>query len=165
MTTIVVNISWPDTLSLPFIGYAGSPRYATVVTPADSAVSQRRSRFSRSYSNLKVSWNFTVAEYDAFQAFFLDTLGNGAARFKIQLRYPKNTDLEEWMVGFGGGYESSWINGLWRVDAELDLVMPTVIPEAAPEEGSTPFFVASDNSSDGEQEFRTSEDRPFTVKI
>lgn len=121
-----VDIAWPTSIPLPSLDFSGAPRNSTLVSPEESATIVRRSRFQRSYSMLSVGWVLTEAQYQDLCDFFLGDLGNGTAQFKIELRYPKNSELTEWSVRFGGGYEASREEGYWTVRASLELVNPVV---------------------------------------
>ena len=122
--TLDTDISWPTTIPLPHVDYSGEPQNATVFSDIATGSAQRRSRFERSYLSVSVTWNLTSAEYVLFQDFFLSTLGNGAAQFKIELRYPKNTALTYWSVRFMDTYQPSYDDGIWTITAGLDVVNP-----------------------------------------
>lgn len=124
--TLTINNEWPDTLPLPLIEYSGTPRHATINSPEDTPSIDRRSRFTRSYNTLEVSWCFTHEQFELFQSFVRYDLGNGTAQFKIELKFPKNSALTEWAVRFEGSYEAEEVDGLWKVNAALELVNPVV---------------------------------------
>lgn len=121
-----VDIDWPVALPLPFLEYSGEPRNGTLVSPTDAAAISRRSRFERSYTTLSVAWVFTDAQYQSFKTFFATTLGNGTAQFAIELRFPLNSGLTEWSVRIEDGYTAAHEEGMWRVQATLDLVNPVL---------------------------------------
>jgi len=122
MSTLADMIAWPATLPLPFVDCAGLPLHATLASRIENPKIQRRSRFTASVIGVSVQWVLRLDEYEAFKAFFLDNLGNGASLFLIELRYPQATGLTEWMVRFTSGYSSTYQDGNWMVDADLDLV-------------------------------------------
>ncbi len=103
-----VDVSWPvDLLPLPSLDFSSAPRNATIVSPAENVAIVRRSRFERSYAVLTVGWKFKGAQIQIFKDFFYSDLGNGIAQFKIELRYPKASELTFWAVRFVGGYQTS----------------------------------------------------------
>lgn len=122
--TLPIVTEWPTALPLPFIDYSGSVVNATIVSPMDNIVLERRSRFRRAYGSLSVSWRLTGSEFSAFRDFHDVDLGNGIAQFKIELRYPKESVLTEWAVRFTGGYTSNHDDGVWTVQASLDILNP-----------------------------------------
>lgn len=121
---LTVDLTWPEDLPLPDINFSGVPRNSTLVSPAENASIARRSRFERSYSVLTVGWTFTVAQNAIFKAFFLDDLGNGSAQFKIELRHPLQSALTWWEVRFAEGYQETYDDGFWTVQASLELTNP-----------------------------------------
>jgi hypothetical protein len=124
MISIVPDISWPETLPLPLLDYAGRPRYAVLSSPKDNAFIARRSRFTKAHLAVSVSWMLVPGEYDAFRTFYTTTLGNGTAVFPLEIRYPQNSVLTEWTVRFRGGYTAMPLEGLWNLTAELELINP-----------------------------------------
>lgn len=128
--TATCDIPWPTTLPLPFIDYSGGPRNTTLVAPPESAGIMSRSRFQKSYYGLAVTWVLNPAEKAEFVSFYTETLHNGASAFAIELRYPKNSELTEWMVRFSGeGYDMTWADGNWSISTALDLIMPMDLPD------------------------------------
>lgn len=143
---MTVTIAWPvDDIPLPVLDYSGQAVNTTIGSPMDLGYTYRRSRSKTTYTSVSVGWALKRSEWKAFQTFFEDDLGNGAARFSIALRYPKATDLSDWMVQFVGGYEMSTEDGsgIYIVQANLYLVLPVLLPDAAPEYGAVPFYVKS----------------------
>lgn len=134
--TIELNIEWPaELIPLPYVDYSGGNRDATLFPSSDSAASLRRSRFSRTYYNLDISWRLRVIEYEAFLEFFKTTTNNGAALFSIDLLFPKNSGLTNWAARFAGdGFDARYIDNIWQVSSQFDLLYPTDIPEPAPVE-------------------------------
>lgn len=122
--TLPLDITWPAALPLPFLDYSGQAVNGTLVGTARNIVIERRSRFERSYREVGVEWRFDPEQYEAFKAFFYTTLGNGTAQFKIELRFPLNSDLTEWAARIAGGFDSVYDEGVWRVAASMDLVNP-----------------------------------------
>jgi len=146
-------------IPLPFVDYAGSPRNTTLVSPIDeSANIIRRSRFQKSYVSVSVSWILTDAQYTAFKNYFETDLDVGTSQFKIELRFPQNSALQEWAVRFVGGFEATPIGGgNWEVQAEVDLIEITTLADGSPLIGWVQFFTAAGLESDIE------DDEPFYV--
>jgi hypothetical protein len=126
---LTIDIPWPATLPLPFVDYAGANRNATISSTFEDGPIVRRSRFNKFYVPASVTWRLTEAQYAAFQTFFGITLGNGAAAFSLELRYPKNSALSTWMVRFVGGYSCEYLEGIWSITARVDLIDKSVIEE------------------------------------
>jgi len=114
--------AWPSALPLPLMDYSGLPLHVTLASKLSNPKIQRRRRFHASVVGASVQWVLSISEYEAFKAFFLDTLGNGASLFLIELRYPRATDLTEWMVRFTSSYAADYQDGNWVVEADLDIV-------------------------------------------
>ena len=127
MTTAVDN-TWPSTLPLPFIDYSGAPRNQTIFSPDLAFGVERRSRFTRSYCQLSVVWHFSDSQMEAFKA-FLAALGNGAAVFSIELKFPRNTELTDWCVRVESSYNATFEDGVWIVQVGLELLYPVLIGE------------------------------------
>lgn len=88
----------------------------------------------KAYVSLSVMWTLLPAELDAFKVFFHDTLGQGTASFRIELRYPRNSDLDDWIVRFDGtGYEMDYLDGAWSVRSGLVLLSSAYVDDPAPE--------------------------------
>lgn len=119
-----IDLTWPVSLPLPFLEFSGSPENATLVSPPESSAILRRSRFTKSYSTIAVAWTFTEDQFQTFEDFFLNDLGNGVAQFKIELRFPTNSVLAKWSVRLKEGYQSNFVEGIWKVQASLFLVNP-----------------------------------------
>ncbi len=124
---LTVEESWPDTIPLPFFEFNGAPINASISSPNEQHKVERRSRRVKSFQALGVRWILTPGQYTDFREFFYTNLGNGAARFSIQLRYPKNSTLDDWDVRFTAGWKATHMEGLWQVEAQLDLVQKMVI--------------------------------------
>ncbi len=123
---------WPATLPLPALEYSGGAAVATIVSVGSAAKIRRRSRWATSYAALTVRWLFTAAQLTEFLTFWSDTLGNGAARFEIELRFPKNTALDEWIVGFISDIEINALDdNMNEVNTNLQLISKTTLPDAA----------------------------------
>lgn len=128
---LALETVWPD-LPLPKVDYTGAPRNSTLVSKKSEAYITRRSRFERSYSILSVSWCFTTEQLVVFEAFFAGELDNGIAQFKIELRFPENSALKEWAVRFDEGYTTTYEEGVWSVQATLDLISPVTFGPVIP---------------------------------
>jgi hypothetical protein len=122
-----IDISWPSTLPLPSIEYTGQPRYPLLISPKESIMLDRRSRFTTSYTDLAVTWMLSETEYDAFETFFSTTLNNGVAQFQIELKFPTLSALVAWAVRFLGDLSATYQDGYWQVQATIRLVNPIVI--------------------------------------
>lgn len=159
MSKIVVNNSWPESLPLPFVDFSGSPRDTTLTSPeTDPAKIRRRSRYTKNYHSLPVKWVFTTAEYNTFKSFFKNTLRASSA-FSIELRFPKNSALSEWIARFiSDGFEATPEEGMWVVDALLDLVFKQELGT-----GFGPFRVVVEGESGHSQPFYTLSQKPFYV--
>lgn len=159
-------IEWPSALPLPHLEYSGAPRVPTISSSLDQGAIIRRSRFSKTYSQIRVRWVLTSASsYEAFSSFFADDLGNGISAFAIDLRYPRNSSLEEWMVRFLAGYEMDYEDGAWIIHAELDLIRKTTLSALAALEDWSPFQVVSEESSGADPEdFLVEDGAPFFTR-
>jgi len=120
--TLSLDVAWPTDLPLPSIEYGAGPINATLVSSPKLIATLRRSRFTKSYSQLAVTWMLTSAQYVAFKTFFRDTLGNGVAWFPLELRYPMNSALTTWVVQFAGALSVTYMEGLWQVQARIQLI-------------------------------------------
>jgi len=141
MSTLEDIVVWPTTLPLPFVDYGGQPLHATLASKLSNPKIQRRSRFTASVVGVSVQWVLGLAEYEAFKAFFLDNLGNGAGLFLIELRYPYAASLIEWTARFTSGYGSNYQDGNWTVEADLDLVGISLAGEDAQPPIEWTFFL------------------------
>lgn len=132
-----ISISYPSTIPLPVTDYSGAPRNTTLVSQPAQGVIARRSRFVKAYTQLQVNWMLTDSQYLALSSFFSITLYNGSACFKMELRYPRNTELEMWVVRFLEGLQATRQDGFWNVRTTIDLIRnflgPTRVDEDAEE--------------------------------
>lgn len=158
-----LNVDWPLSLPLPYVDFSGQPRHATLISPLGSAKIVRRTRFVAGVVTLPVSWMLTPEQYDAFKAFFLEDLGSGAALFLMELRYPRNSALSEWTVRFVEGYESRYLDGVWEVRAELDLLQ-TALAAVSPVFSASGFMVVSEESEGESEDFIEADGHPFYVQ-
>lgn len=133
--------SFPSTIPLPFVDYSGNVRNATIRSSEDNGYMYRRSRFNTAYTDLTVSWVLSPTQYALFKTFFDTTLSNGASQFEVELRYPKNTELTEWVARFGAGHEDQYEEGMWNVSAPLELLRPTIFAAVADPVGYQAFEV------------------------
>lgn len=127
--TITVDIVWPETLPLPFLDYSGTPQNASISSDAESPRAYRRSRFFTAYEGIDVEWRLDSTQLAAFETFFYDTLGNGAASFQTDLLYPQNDAVESWIVRFVGGYSCDLSDGPSVVRSKFQLLRSTEISE------------------------------------
>lgn len=159
MSEIALTNAWPSTLPIPYVDFSGSPRDTTLVSEREQAKIHRRSRFSRVYHGMPVQWVFSHSEYLAFKTFYKDTIRCVSA-FSIELRFPKNSALSEWMARFvSEGFEATPEEGMWRVDAMLDLVFKQELGT-----GSGPFKVVVEGESGHWVPFYVLTNTPFYVK-
>ncbi len=129
---IAITNEWPSSLPLPYFEFAGDGGVATLHSSAELAKIKRRSRQTRVHINLNVKWVFERAQMKTFLAFWEDTLGNGAGSFKMELRYPKGTALDTWIVKFIT--ELDVVNSdhkFWDVAASIQLVQLATVEDKA----------------------------------
>ena len=145
-------VNWPTYLPLPYVDASGEPLHATLASSLEHARIQRRQRHTAVVVSLSVRWVLGLQEYDNFKDFFATDLGNGAAKFVLELRYPKNSVLTEWRVQFMGGYTSTYEDHNWGVEAVLNLheVVEAVVPEPELPLAWTGFQVMSAEESAGD---------------
>jgi len=154
---------WPDTIPLPMLEHSGQPGHATIASEMSSARIQRRNRFKSAVILLAVTWNLSLEEMDLFEEFFTDTLGNGAAKFEIELRHPLNSELAPWVCRFIGGYEADYMDGRWDVKAQLELSQ-TTLAVGAPLLGWVNFYVETDENDENDVPFGLVGDFVYCVK-
>ena len=148
--TVAINVtnSWPITLPLPFIDYTGSARVPTIISPEGAARSQRRSRWKSPYAAVNVRWKLDEDEYLEMVTYWDTTLGNGTAKFTMEIRYPQNSALSTWICQFVGALEVVPIeNGIREVVATLQILTLSVVTDKAaiiPQQ-----FTVMDTSSTG----------------
>jgi hypothetical protein len=66
---------------------------------------------------------FSPVEFYVFKDFYINGLDLGAASFRMNLRYPTNGSLTEWVVRFmGEDFEAIWLDGAWKVTASVELL-------------------------------------------
>lgn len=127
-----ITNEWPSTLPLPFFEFGGDAGVNTLHGPARRAKIKRRQRQERVHVNLNVKWTFERAEMKEFLAFWEDTLGNGTASFKIELRYPKGSDLDTWIVKFITELDVVTADhGIWEVAASIQIVQSATVEDKA----------------------------------
>jgi hypothetical protein len=130
---IDITNEWPSSLPLPFFEFAGDAGAATLHGPASRAKIKRRSRQERVHVNLSVKWTFARAEMKTFLAFWEDTLGNGTASFKIELRYPKGSALDTYIVKFITELDVVTADqGIWDVAASIQIVQSATVEDKSP---------------------------------
>lgn len=129
-----ITIEWPDTLPLPVLEAQVAPRNGTLVSPLGVSLSDRRSRFQKSYATMALSWRFNHTQLPLFREFWETTLGNGTAQFTIDLRFPLTSTLTNWVVAFvEDGYDVDNLEGAWEVKAVLDLCYESELSDQAEE--------------------------------
>lgn len=150
MPTITTNNSWPATLPLPFVDYSGVSQVPTLRSPRTSGRLKFRKRYKLTYQTLSCTWKLNWTQWQAFKTFHETTLGNGTARFEMELRYPLNSALTTWICQFIGTIEHSPIlNGIREVRTQIQLYHPNTVADKAAATGTTPFQVVSESSSGG----------------
>jgi len=122
MTSESGLVLWPSDLPLPYVDAQGQPQHATLAGGVQQMRIQRRNRFRSHTVSFSVRWVLSIAEYDSFKAFYRDELYNGIAQFSLSVRYPYNSGLTEWRVRFLGNYAGVYQEGVWAVEATLELL-------------------------------------------
>lgn len=155
--------SFPSTIPLPFIDYSGGVRNATIKSNEDHGYLYRRARRNTAYADLSVVWVLTPRQYALFRTFYDTTLSNGATQFEIELRYPKNTELTEWVVRFQAGFDATYQEGIWNLSAGMEIFRPATPVAVADSVGFQGFQVVFD--SDEHQPFHVEGDHPYHVQL
>jgi len=151
MSTIALDNTWPASLPLPYVQMGGDSYYGVISSPSESARILRRDRFGTRYLDVTAQWRLDATQFAAFQAFF-ELLGNGGSRFGISLRFPKNTELQDWKALFVGGYEVQFEEGVWSVQAPLNLERLLEVTDADLV-GASYFLVASETTGGADEQF------------
>lgn len=75
--------AWPGSLpQVPLLGtYSEAPKTNLVVSSMDYGPSKRRRRTTASIKEAKFMMRMTSSQFDTFETFFEDTLGDGAESF------------------------------------------------------------------------------------
>lgn len=128
---IGITHSWPVTLPLPFIDHTGASRVPTLVSPESSAKIRRRKRWNQAYATANVTFKFSSAQWVTFIAFWDTTLGSGTAKFSVELRYPKISQLDTHIVRFLGSLEVSDRDDIYEVSATLGITTLAVVDDKA----------------------------------
>lgn len=88
------SVAWPSTLPLPLVGPVRFAEPRSQVLTFETG----RKRVCRLYDDVRTvyefEWNFTEDQFDAFQAFFADTLLGGSLPFYITLQDPDDSDQQ-----------------------------------------------------------------------
>lgn len=84
--------------------------------------------------------------------------------FAIELKYPRNTTLEEWVTRFAGGYSCQHADGLWIVSSALDLVRRAILAARAEALAWSGYIVLPEGFGDSEQ-FTTVDGEDYYVRI
>ncbi len=142
------RIPWPDALPLPLLENSGQPFYPLEANSTQTGGPVRRRRRFRSIAvvSLEVKWALSIAQYATFKTFYRDVLGLGAARFTMELRHPKTSGLEEWLIQFDGDYNAQFQEGVWIVSAKIYALYPTKLADAAPRTDLQEFLVLPDSA-------------------
>lgn len=162
-TTLTMTRKWPESvtadtdvtpLPLPYLEYTGEPRNSKVESKSSVLKIGRRSRFTKNYPMANLTWVFTQVQYYAFVEFYTTDLGLGTASFRINLRFPFNNFITEWVVRFvGEGFNARNLDGAWQVTAGIEMIGPFILPDPASLEDWAPYqTVLEENyeTSDGE---------------
>jgi hypothetical protein len=152
-----ITYSWPASLPLPLEMFEGATEHRTLCSPLSAPIIYRRSRGSSAQASITARWVFTIEQYDTFLSFFEDDLGEGAALFVMEIRYPKSSELTNWVVRFTEGLECVPLGRLWSVSASLTLVREDFV---LPTQWS-PFLVVQGG---GYESFVVSPNSPFYIK-
>lgn len=155
---------WPTTLPLPYVDFDGHPMQATLSSPVKNAKIQRRSRFYTAVTDVSVKWVLGIAENEEFEAFFEESLDNGAALFSIDLKYPKLTELTNWIVRIKEGYSAEYQDGNWIIEAGMELIRRGVLSAPASIEGYTYFLVLDEDSGLEHVQFVDADELNFAVR-
>ncbi len=153
------------TIPLPSVDFQGAPRFATLVSPPGRASLSRRSRFHTSYVNLSVQWVLDEAQKDLLDTFIETTLSNGTAQFMVELRYPEETSLTEWIVRLSGRIVVTSLEGHWGIRSMLDLVRLNALDAAAYVATYEAFNVSGESGEDPYVPFETSDGDDFNVTV
>lgn len=122
---LTIDNLWPVTLPLPRTDFSGTDTNSTFSSSVETGVIGLRSRFTPIYPLLQVEWVLEPGQYLDFLDFYRMDLGMGAGAFEIALRYPKNSQLTDWMVRFvGERNETKMETGLFLVKASIELIHP-----------------------------------------
>jgi hypothetical protein len=169
MTTLGIITKWPESviadtdvtpLPLPYFEFAGQPRDGKLEDKATVQKILRRNRFTKAYPMLSLKWVFTQVEYYAFKEFYATDLGLGTASFRINLRWPFNNSLTEWVMRFmGEGFNARQMDGAWEVTADAELLQPFIMDDPAALE-DWQAYISSDDF-----EYHSSEDYIYQAPV
>jgi hypothetical protein len=128
-------IVWPISIPLPHVDYSFRPTNPTLASKPEDARIQRRSRLPYSPYALQVVWVLDVGQMDLFKAFYAGTgesgLDMGAKRFRMELRYPMNSELTEWNCRFVGGYLVDQNHNMSTITAQLQLLEESILGDVS----------------------------------
>lgn len=168
MSNLALATVWPAEVPLPYFEWSGRPRNAKLESKADIEKIHRRARFLKNFQEGVCAWVLTPVQYYAFQAFYNDVLGGGVAQFRIGLRYPFNSELTDWAVRFAGdGFQSRYIEGMWQVSAQIELMNRYVIDDPAALEDSSHYLAfpgPGDDTDAGGQRYITADGFVYSAK-
>lgn len=163
MSVLSLTAKWPETITadtdvtpmpLPFLEYNGEPRNSKIESKTSVQKIIRRSRFTKAYPMASLSWIFTQVEYYAFVNFYTNDLGLGTASFRMNLKYPFNNFITEWVVRFmGDGFRARCLDGAWHVAADAEMLGPYIMPDPASLEDWVQYQTVDEENyqtSDGE---------------
>jgi len=120
---VTTTNSWPAELPAPRLDYYGEPFYQNLVSTEEAPIILRSSRFVRPYPVIQAVWVLTNEQFSTFETFWETNLGHGVAWFTLDLRYPKNSSLSNWVVRFEGEYQAEKLDQeLWQITAPLILL-------------------------------------------
>ena len=137
---ITTTINYPhDALPVPLQeGYGLRPVSPIVRTQMTSGRARQRRRYISTPTVATVSWLLTDLQAQAFEAWFRDTLTDGAAWFNMNLRTPGGDAPK--VCRFTDIYEGPDLEGgnFWRYSAQLELYERPLLP---PGWGVFPGFI------------------------
>lgn len=169
MTMLGITTKWPESfvadtdatpLPLPFLEFSGQPRDGKLESKTTVQRILRRNRFTKSYPMMNLTWIFTQVQYHAFVEFYETDLGLGTASFRMNLRFPFNNSLTEWVVRFmGEGFSARQLDGAWQVTADAELLTPFIMDDPAALE-DWQAYISSDDF-----EYHSSEDYIYQAPV
>ena len=144
---IDITNSWPATLPLPFIDFSGGADVTTLLSPGNNAFIKRRSRQTQTFATVAIKWKFNQTEWLIFLNFWENTIGVGAAAFTMDLRYPKISALDNWLVKIVSELSvDNTEHTIWEVSAKIQIISLSVVADKATELPKC-FLVQSEASS------------------
>lgn len=124
----MTDIDFPSGLPTPLRqGYGLNHVSPFARTQMASGRSRSRRTFTSVPSNVPVSWLFTEAETQAFEAWFRDVINDGTDRFNCKIKSPLG--IKPYECEFNEMYEIALVGlNYWRVTAELQITERPILP-------------------------------------